>query len=95
MNIGDTLKLVPSVNLRDDTGVRRALPCRVVYIHPEKRFFSVEFRSEVTGQTFRESFHFPNRSGVIRETPIVDPDQKRRQFGPTALRRGGLYDTKG
>jgi len=31
--------------------------CRVVYIHPENRFYTVEFRS-LRGETFRQSY-FP------------------------------------
>lgn len=38
-------------------------PCTVVRIHPQDRFYVVEFRSNVTGETFRESFYFPDRAG--------------------------------
>ena len=96
MKLGDKMTLRPSVNVTDGHSAGREWPCTVVYIHPEQRFFTVEFRSEVTGQTFREAFPYPGRPGVIGETPIVDPDQKRRQFGPASLRQGGVYDkTKG
>lgn len=41
--------------------------CRVVYIHPENRFYTVEFKSPVTGETFRQSFYFADRRGTARK----------------------------
>ena len=48
-------------------GHNRTLTGRVVYIHPARRFYIVEF---MFGQTadgrpykFRETFYFPNRKG--------------------------------
>lgn len=34
------------------------LPCRVVYVHPEKRFYTVEFTFE-RNRRFRESYFMP------------------------------------
>ena len=34
---------------------------RVVYIHPQRRFYTVEF--EVGPYKFREDFYFPSRGG--------------------------------
>ena len=34
----------------------------VVYIHPQRRFYSVEFVF-ARGRRFRESFYFPDRAG--------------------------------
>lgn len=33
----------------------------VVYIHPQRRFYVVEFETDIG--KFRESFYFPNRRG--------------------------------
>ncbi len=60
VNIGDKLKITPSTRLSEDR-IYTPLPCTVVYIHPERRFYTVEFKSEVTGQTFRESFLYHDR----------------------------------
>lgn len=38
--------------------------CRVVYIHPEERFYVVEFQNPVTGETFRQSCYFEGRRGT-------------------------------
>lgn len=42
-------------------GKPKTMTGTVVYIHPARRFYVVEFETE-TG-TFRESFYFPNRRG--------------------------------
>lgn len=31
----------------------------MIWVHPQKRFFVVEFRSAVTGETWRETVYFP------------------------------------
>lgn len=66
MQIGDRLCLVPTViggKELIDTGPQ---PCRVVYIHPQWRFFTVEFRNAITGETWREVMYFTDRGGEIR-----------------------------
>lgn len=32
-----------------------------MYIHPEGRFYTLEFQSPVTGESFRESYYFADR----------------------------------
>lgn len=67
MEIGDILEIAPSifsfegVSDPDDGRQRRRkkLPCTVIWVHPAKRFFVVEFRSAVTGETWRETVYFP------------------------------------
>lgn len=91
MNIGDRLLLRPSIFTKDDGNQDKRLPCRVVYIHPERRFYTVEFRSEVTGDTFRESYLFlRERSEEPRREAA-----SHRQLAPGRLKPGGIYDTKG
>lgn len=90
MKIGDKLRLIPSERLSDDR-IYTPLPCTVVYIHPERRFYTVEFKSEVTCGSFRESFPYPDRPEVIREQPQKDPADKQKAFGPASLRKGGIF----
>lgn len=90
MKIGDKLRVVPTARCPGEPSTQPR-PCRVVYIHPQRRFFTVEFRSELTGETFRESFSCPDRAEIIRDRPQTDPADKRKQFGPASLRRGGSY----
>lgn len=94
MNIGDELVMRPSVCVSWDEARPKLLPCRVVYIHPERRFYTVEFRSEVTGETFRESFLFPEQAGETWENRRRKAPA-HRQLAPGLLRSGGIYDTKG
>lgn len=67
MQVGDILEIAPSifsfegVSDPDDGRQRRRkkLPCTVIWVHPQKRFFVVEFRSAITGETWRETVYFP------------------------------------
>ena len=94
MNVGDQLRMVPSTRLLEDR-LYKPLPCTVVYIHPLHRFYTVEFKSEITGESFRESFPYPDRPEIIREEPHKDPAVKKL-FGPASLRKGGILTrTKG
>lgn len=67
MQVGDILEIAPSifsfegVSNPDDGCQRRRkkLPCTVIWVHPKNRFFVVEFRSAITGETWRETVYFP------------------------------------
>lgn len=93
MNIGDKLRMVPTARCPGEPSTSPR-SCTVVYIHPQRRFYTVEFKSEVTGATFRESFLFPGRDGAEwknrrRKAPA------HRQLAPGRLKPGGIYSTKG
>lgn len=67
MNIGDKMDLRPTVFGNGAEIVNNGpQPCRVVYIHPQWRFFTVEFRNAITGETWREVMYFTDRGGEIR-----------------------------
>ena len=103
MNVGDIVTEQPTFYSKagiEDTGPRKG---RVTFVHPEGRFYTVEFRSKVTGQTWRESFYFserrgnPNASRTLDEgyrlNPSVVPVTRRDysvKLPPKA--RGGIYD---
>ena len=57
MNVGDVLSIKPNFystfGMTERDAPRR---CVVVYIHPEERFYVVEFRSEL-GIPWRETFY--------------------------------------
>lgn len=61
MTVGDKLRIRPTFSseyaLEDGKG---PWPCVVVYIHPEQRFYVVEFRSAL-GIPWRETFYFAAR----------------------------------
>lgn len=58
MKIGDRRMETPHFGMEAKGEAYGPHPCRVVRIHPEKRFYTVEFASDVTGETFRESYYF-------------------------------------
>lgn len=93
MNIGDNLRMIPSGRLSQDR-IYTPLPCTVVYIHPQHRFYTVEFKSEVTGEAFRESFLFPDRDGTAWENRRRKAPA-HRQLAPGRLKPEGIYSTKG
>lgn len=66
MQIGDTLTRAPTFYGTKDMIDASPRPCVVVYIHPELRFYVVEFRSTVTGETWRETFLFSEPAGADR-----------------------------
>ncbi|MBS5658549.1 hypothetical protein NE612_01340 [Oscillibacter valericigenes] len=81
MKPGGTLHIKP--NFYTEYGMTdelRPQPCRVVYIHPERRFYVVEFRSAL-GRPWRETFYFANRRvrhGNDTSSPILPEEQERR-----------------
>lgn len=64
MKIGDIVIETPSVDFADgipaaERGPRKG---RVVGIHPQQRFYRVEFTAR-NGAVWRECFYFPDRRG--------------------------------
>ena len=59
MEIGD--KITELIHFGEGKPVRRT--GRVVYIHPRRRFYIVEFAIGDRGETVRESYYFPSRAG--------------------------------
>lgn len=56
MQVGDILEMEPTMEGTSGLGTDGPQRCTVVWIHPDKRFFVVEFRSRITGETWREAF---------------------------------------
>ena len=56
MQVGDILEMEPTMEGTSGLGTEGPQRCTVVWIHPDKRFFVVEFRSRITGETWREAF---------------------------------------
>lgn len=73
MNIGDILELEPTMEGTSGLGTSGPQRCTVVWIHPAKRFFVVEFRSAITGETWREAVWFPlkQHSDNFNRLPII------------------------
>ena len=59
MQVGDILEMEPTMEGTSSLGTNGPQRCTVVWIHPDKRFFVVEFRSRITGETWRETVYFP------------------------------------
>ena len=81
MQIGDILTLRPTVwGSGSDIVNSDPQPCRVVYIHPQRRFYTVEFDMP-RGRKCRESYYFPDRAG--------DPDANITPRRPREARMAG------
>ena len=73
MKIGDILHLEPTLEATSGLGTNGPIPCTVVYIHPQRRFYVVEFTSLITGEKWRETMYFPleeNRENFFK-LPII------------------------
>lgn len=66
MRTGDILHLKPTIDTAAGFSHPDVMPCTVVYIHPRRRFYVVEFRSR-HGQTWRETFYF----GTVSESDVI------------------------
>lgn len=58
IQVGDAVRIRPTIlssKLEEDVSARKGV---VIYIHPDKRFYTVEFTSEVTGERWRECVYF-------------------------------------
>ena len=93
MKVGDIRMELPTVDSELMLADRRERRCEVVWIHPQWRFYTVEFTTEL-GWKFRETFYFRDREPKGPPLPEhiraqrearLDPDrgyfQKRRQYG--------------
>ena len=67
MKVGDKLKLRPYINAESGALAARPQVCTVTYIHPEGRYYVVEFTSE-RGETFRQTMYFPEREGDMHRS---------------------------
>ena len=59
MQVRDILEMEPTMEETSGLGTEGPQRCTVVWIHPDKRFFVVEFCSRITGETWRETVYFP------------------------------------
>lgn len=58
IQVDDAVRMQPEIlssKLEEDVAKRTGV---VIYVHPEKRFYTVEFTSEVTGERWRECVYF-------------------------------------
>ena len=73
MTIGDKQVAAPTFATSYGDHAAPLREATVIYIHPERRFYSVLFRSALTGETFRESYYFADRlTAEERETYAND-----------------------
>lgn len=80
MNIGDILNLKPTMDSAAGFSKPGIMPCRVIYIHPRRRFYTVEFQNDF--YTWREAFSF-------RRVSDSDAPGKRKPEGHHAPRHYG------
>lgn len=78
IQIGDVLHIKP--NFYCEYGMKdqiKPMVCRVVYVHPEGRYYVVEFISD-NGETWREAFYpYTRRIGDIQDSSAPKlPDER-------------------
>lgn len=56
MKIGDILSIEPTLEATSGLGTIGPIPATVIYVHPAGRYYTVEFRSPITGERWREAF---------------------------------------
>lgn len=61
MKLGDRLVAAPTFATSYGNNTAPPIEGETVYIHPEGRFYTLEFKSQVTGESFRESYYFADR----------------------------------
>lgn len=64
MELNEKVVLTPSRAQSTPDDEVREREGRVVYVHSQGRYYVVEFRSPVTGETWREVFYPPEQSGT-------------------------------
>ena len=64
IRIGTQLQMVPTINIyKNQSNDTKKLPCTVVYINREHRFFTVEYK--FLYGSFRESYKFYERGDLV------------------------------
>ena len=53
MKIGDILETEPTLEATSGLGTIGPIPARVIYIHPARRYYTVEFCNPITGERWR------------------------------------------
>ena len=68
IRVGDILHREPEIYA--STGMERpgVMPCKVIWIHPERRFYVVEYESAL-GRRWRESVWIPPAPERLAKTP--------------------------
>lgn len=87
MQIGDIRTEAPSFWTIFGHGAGEPRQCRVVYVHPQRRFYTVEFYFPMTGERFLESYYFDYRRRCDRACAACsgskwDPETKKPRFEP-------------
>lgn len=59
MKIGDKVRVSPYIG----SGPNSTVEATVVYIHPKRRYYTVEYKVHPDGPPLRESFAFQHRRG--------------------------------
>lgn len=61
MRVGDRREEIPSYGVTVNERTDERLPCTVVYVHPRKLYYVVEF--QLDGGSVRETYYFARRRG--------------------------------
>jgi hypothetical protein len=78
VKIGDILHLEPTLEATSGLGTSTlaSITARVIYIHPAGRYYTVEFRSPITGYNWREAF-WPELAPLFKAAAMRSEDQTK------------------
>ena len=72
MMLGDKQVAAPTISTSYGNHIATPMEGETVYIHPEGRFYTLEFKSQVTSERFRESYYFADRLTAEERKAICD-----------------------
>ena len=86
MNIGDVRMEVPTIYMKCGLEVTGPQKCKVVYIHPDGRFYRVRFTA-INGTYFHECY-FQQKQAGARDIPVgmARLDRKKKRYGEALYR---------
>lgn len=76
MQVGDILEMEPTLEATSGLGTVGPIRSRVIYIHPAGRYYTVEFRSPITGYNWREAF-WPELAPLFKAAAMRSEDQTK------------------
>ena len=72
MMLGDKQVAAPTIATSYGNHIATPMEGETVYIHPEGRFYTLECKSQVTSERFREGYYFADRLTAEERKAICD-----------------------
>ena len=86
MMLGDKQVAAPTISTSYGNHIATPMEGETVYIHPEGRFYTLEFKSPVTGEKFRESYPMMRACGGEVPVERARLNRKKNRYGEALYR---------